>query len=310
MSPPLPVIVIAGPTASGKSAVAITLAQRLSGEIISADAFAVYRGLNIATAKPSLTERQGIPHHLIDMVDAHERSDVTQWLEHANNAHRDLHERGHIGIVAGGTPLYTKAFLEGLSAGPPRDTQVREHLRQRYQTEGADILFAELQKIDPVYAAGRHPNDERRVIRALEVYALTNRPYSSFHTTDGIRRSDLRPLIIGLMWPRDMLYDRINARVESMFQSGLVAEIRALGDRLSPEARQAVGCKEVLAFLAGAYDEAEAKRLVARNSRHLAKHQMTWYRGWPDMVWLPGDAPDLIEQIMSIAQPFLTARQF
>lgn len=297
---PIPLVVILGPTASGKSALAVALARRLHGEVVSADAFAVYRGLDIATAKPTPAERQGVPHHLIDVFDPGERCDASRWLALADAALIGIHARGHLPIVAGGTPLYTKALLEGLSAGAPRDAAVRAALQERYRSEGPAALFAELQRIDPDYAAHRHPNDERRLVRALEVHALTGRTYSSFHTTDGHRRTDLRPVLIGLEWPREMLHRRIDARAEALFSAGLVEEAKNLRHRLSPEATQAVGVKEVLAFLDGIHDECEARRLVARNSRHLAKHQMTWYRGWPDIVWLPGQAPDLVEQAMEV----------
>lgn len=297
---PIPLVVILGPTASGKSALAVALARRFQGEVVSADAFAVYRGLDIATAKPTPAERGEVPHHLIDVFDVDERCDASRWLRLADAAVADIHARGRLPIVAGGTPLYTKALLEGLSAGAPRDATVRAALQERYRNEGAAALFAELQRLDPVYAQGRHPNDERRVVRALEVHALTGQPYSSFHTTDGQRRTDIAPLLIGLDWPREELYRRIDARAERLFATGLVDEVRNLHHRLSPEATQAVGVKEVLAFLDGIHDESEARRLVARNSRHLAKHQMTWYRGWPDIVWLPGQRADLVEQAAEI----------
>jgi tRNA dimethylallyltransferase len=292
----LPVLVICGPTASGKTRLAVELARRCGGEVISADAFAVYQGMDIGTAKPTAAERGEVPHHLIDVFPPEERCDAQRWFTLADAALRDICARGKLPIVAGGTPLYAKALLEGLSAGAPRDPAMRAALQERYVREGAAALFAELQRVDPVYATGRHPNDERRVVRALEVFALTGQPYSSFHTTDGVRRSDLCPLLIGLDWPRDQLYARIDQRVERMFAAGLVDEVRALKDRLSPEARQGVGYKEVIAWLDGHGDEAEARRLVARNSRHLAKHQMTWYRGWQDIVWLPGAGQDLVAQ--------------
>ena len=149
-----------------------------------------------------------------------------------------------------------------------------------------------------IYAAERHPNDERRIVRALEVWHLTGQPYSSFHTTDGIRRPDLRPLLLGLQWNKAELHHRIAERTRRMFAAGLVAEVTALRGTMSPEAAQAVGYKEVIAHLDGAYDLAEAHERVARGTRHLAKHQLTWYRTWPDIHWLPGNAPDLLAQAL------------
>lgn len=301
-----PLVVIVGPTASGKSALAVALARRFGGEVVSADAFAVYRGMDVGTAKPSVEEQCGIPHHLISVLDPSDRCDAQRWLELAEQAITGIRSRGHLPIVAGGTPLYVKALLEGLSAGAPRDPAVRGALEARYEREGGEALFAELQRVDPVYAADRHPNDKRRLVRALEVHVLTGQPYSSFHTTDGIRRSDIAPLIIGLEWPRDVLYARIDARAKLMFDRGLVDEVRSLAERLSPEAAQAVGYKEVLAHFRGEHDLARALTLVQQKSRNLAKHQMTWYRGWSDIVWLPGSAMDLSAQATAEVDRFLS----
>ncbi len=301
----IPLILVVGPTASGKSALALALAQRLHGEIISADAMAVYRGMNIGTAKPGAAERAAVPHHCIDMIAPDERSDVARWLGWAEIAIADIHTRGRAVVVAGGTPLYTKALIEGLSAGAPRDAHVRAALDARYASEGAEALFAELQRLDPVYAAAHHANDRRRVVRALEVHALTGQPYSSFHTTDGTRRADYRVLQIGVHWERPVLYQRINARAKAMFAAGLVDEVRGLVGRLSPEAGQAVGYKEVLDHLAGSIDLEMAIEQVKRHSRHLAKHQTTWYKRFRDIVWWPGDAPDLVDQAESRARQWL-----
>ena len=182
---------------------------------------------------------------------------------------------------------------------------MRGALEARYDREGGEALFAELQRVDPVYAADRHPNDKRRLVRALEVHTLTGQPYSSFHTTDGIRRTDIAPLLIGLEWPREVIYARIDARASAMFAHGLVDEVRALADRLSPEAAQAVGYKEVLAHFRGEHDLARALTLVQQKSRNLAKHQLTWYRGWPDIRWLPGDDRLLVERAQDAVRMFL-----
>ena len=302
----IPLILMLGPTASGKSALALTLAQALGGEVVSADAMTVYRGMDIGTAKPSAAERAAVRHHVIDVVDPEERCDGSRWFAWADTAVRDIHARGLVPIVAGGTPLYAKLLIEGISAGPPRDETVRAALQARWEADQV-ALFADLQRVDPVYAAAHHPNDARRVVRALEVHQLTGQPYSAFHTTDGTRRSDLRPLLLGLQWERSVLYARINARTRTMFAAGLVAEVTALRVRLSPEAAQAVGYKEVIAHLAGECDLATAQEAVARKSRNLAKHQTTWYRGWDDIVWLPGDAPDLPAQAIARARQHLSS---
>jgi tRNA dimethylallyltransferase len=301
----VPVIVVLGPTAAGKSALAVALAQRFAGEVVSADAFAVYRGMDIGTAKPTAAERQDVPHHLLSVIAPADRCDASRWLALAEEALTGIRARGRLPIVAGGTPLYVKALLEGLSAGAPRDPALRGALEARYEREGGQALFAELQRIDPAYAADRHPNDQRRIVRALEVHALTGQPYSSFHTTDGVRRTDLRPLLIGLEWPREDIYARIDARAAAMIGAGLVAEVSGLAGVISPEARQAVGYKEVLAHLAGEYDLARALALIQQKSRNLAKHQLTWYRGWPDIAWIPGSTADVAERAAALVQGFL-----
>jgi tRNA dimethylallyltransferase len=292
-----PLLLILGATASGKSTLAIQAAQALGGEVVSADALAVYRGLDIGTAKPTPAERALVPHHLIDVLDPHERCDAARWLGLAEAAIAGIRSRGRLPIIAGGTPLYVKLLLEGISAGPPRDPALRERLHATDPT----ALWAELTRVDPTYAAGRHPNDLRRIVRALEVWHLTGRPYSSFHTTDGRRRPDLAPVLIGLDWDRTVLHRRIGQRVQRMLDAGLVDEVRRLRGRLSPEAAQAVGYKELLAWLDGhiTYDQAVAD--IATGTRHLAKHQLTWYRRFPDLIWLPGDAPDLLDRVRDLA---------
>ena len=303
MSAAIPLLLVLGPTAAGKSALAISLAERLGGEVVSADALAVYRGLDIGTAKPTLAERARVPHHLIDITEPDQRSDLARWLGLAEAAIADIHARGRRVIIAGGSPLYTKALVEGLSAGPPRDDAVRAALDARWIAEGPAALFAELTRLDPVYAAAHHANDRQRVVRALEVAQLAGRPYSSFHTTDGVRRADYHATLIGVQWDKPVLHQRIAERVRAMFANGLVEEVRALRGRLCPEAAAGVGYKEVLAHLDGAYDLARAHELVVFATRHLAKHQLTWYRRWNDIHWLPGNAPDLINRVMPLASP-------
>ncbi|MFM2090590.1 MAG: hypothetical protein RLZZ127_1079 [Planctomycetota bacterium] len=290
---PIPLIVLIGPTASGKSRLAVDLALALGGEVVSADAFAVYRGMDIGTAKPTAAERRGVPHHAIDMVDPWERSDGARWLGWAEQAIAAIHAAGRPVIVAGGTPLYVRFLVEGMSAGAPRDEAVRRELDARYDAIGPTAFHAEVAAIDPAYAADRHPNDRRRLVRALEVHRLTGRPYSTFHTTAGGRDPRWDARLLGLEWPRERLYERINLRTRAMFAAGLVDEVRALAGRLSPESAQAVGYKEVLAHLGGRCTLAEAETAVATASRHLAKHQMTFYRQFSGVCWLPGDAADL-----------------
>lgn len=292
--------IIVGETASGKSALAIALAQRLNGEIVSADALAVYRDMEIGTAVPAESERGGIPHHCLAYINPSEGCDVQRWLNDAEAAIADIHARGKLPIVAGGTPLYVKSLLEGLSAGPPKDEATRMALQERYNNEGGEALLAELQRIDPDYASERHPNDARRIVRALEVHQLTGQPYSSFHVTDGIRRQDYDTQLIGLRWDKEAIHRRINARSKAMFAAGLVEEVKRLRAGLSKQAREGVGYKEVIEFLDGAYDREHCIYQVQKHSRYLAKKQRTWYKRWRDIHWLPGDAKDLLEQAESL----------
>lgn len=291
---PIPLIIITGPTASGKTSLAVSLAAQLNGEIVNADAMAVYKGMDIGTAKPTLKEQAGVPHHVLDVVDPNETCHVQRWLDLAEAAIADIHQRGKTVLVSGGSPLYVKSLLEGLSAGTPRDDTLRQQLEDRLENEGAEALFAELQRVDPEYASERHPNDHRRVIRALEVFHASGKPYSSFHTTDGQRRDDYRSLLLGIRWDKEVLHKRINARCKAMFADGLVDEVRGLEGKLSPEARQGVGYKEVSGYLNREYNLEDAAEKVRRGTRRLAKHQMTWLRRFHDMKWIPGDSEDIL----------------
>ena len=300
-----PLVVVLGPTAAGKSALAVALAEAHGGEVVSADAMAVYRRMDLGTAKPTAAERRGVPHHCIDCLEPQDGCDASRWLALAETAIAGIRARDRLPIIAGGSPLYVKVLLEGLSAGVPRDDAVRARLHREYAELGGAALFARLQQVDPGYAAQRHANDERRLVRALEVFELTGQPYSSFHVTDGVRRSDVRTLLIGLRWEQEALHRRINARAKAMFAAGLIDEVAALRDRLGKEARQAVGYKEVLAHLEGAYDAAFALYQVQKASRQLAKQQRTWFRRFRDIRWLDGDRPDLVAAAAALVAEFL-----
>jgi tRNA dimethylallyltransferase len=272
--------VICGPTASGKTdlavAVALELAERGSpAQVISADAFQVYRGLDIASAKPTEAERRGVPHHLIDVVDVEERFTVAQWLGLAEAAIAEIRGRGAVPIVVGGTHLYIKALLDGLFEGPGADEGIRAELAAM---DAADRR-AELERVDPEAAERIHANDDRRTIRALEVYRITGTPISELQKQwDRAQpdRSD-RKLVI-LDWDVPELNSRINARVKRMAQAGLVAETRALADRLGPTAREALGTKQVLRHLAGDWTLDEALEQTKIETRRFAKNQRTWMR--------------------------------
>lgn len=292
---PVRIVLVLGPTASGKSALAAALALRLGGEVVSADAFAVYRGMDVGTAKPDPELRARVPHHLIDVLEPGDRCDANRWVGLAEAAIADIAARGRVPVIAGGTPLYTKLLVEGISAGPPRDEAVRAALQAAYDADPRAV-WDELCRVDPTYAVSRHPNDARRIVRALEVFRLTGTAYSAFHVTDGKRRDDIRALQLGLHWDKAVLHARIAERTRAMFAAGLVDEVRRLRPGLSPEALQAVGYKEVVQHLDGQLGLEACIAAVELGTRHLAKHQMTWYRRFADIVWLPGDAPDLVER--------------
>ncbi len=278
--PDAPFPVICGPTASGKTdlavAVALALGRRgVAAEVISADAFQVYRGLDIASAKPTGAERRGVPHHLIDVVDVEQRFTVAQWLGLAESAIAAIRGRGAVPIVVGGTHLYIKALLDGLFEGPGADERVRAAL---LAMDAADRR-AELEAVDPEAAAQIHPNDDRRTVRALEVFRLTGTPISGLQRQwdrGQPDRSDRRLVILD--WAVPELNSRINARVRQMVEAGLVAETRALADRLGPTAREALGTKQMLRHLAGQWTLDEAIEQTKIETRRFAKNQRTWMR--------------------------------
>lgn len=273
---------ILGPTAGGKSALAVDLALRLretrgvAAEIVTADSMQVFRGMDIGTAKPTIEERRGVPHHLIDLVEPTEPFSVDEWLSRANPLIDELRARGVVPIVVGGTNLYIKALLEGLFEGPPADEKLRAQLAALPREELRTRLLA----ADPAAAARIHPNDSRRSIRALEVFAATGKPISEHQQqwdTGGPRED---ALLVFLDWPAGLINPRINARVKQMFEQGLVEECRALwrADRLGPQAREALGYKQLIEHFEGRAPLDEAFEAIKIETRRFAKNQRTWLR--------------------------------
>jgi tRNA dimethylallyltransferase len=276
-------LILTGPTGSGKSRLALTLAERLGAEIISMDSMALYRHMDVGTAKPGAEERSRIPHHLLDVLHPWESASVAWWLEQAAACCRDIEHRGKRVLFVGGTPLYLKALLYGLFDGPPADEEVRRRLTEQAEREGPQALHDRLARLDPASAARLHPNDVRRVIRALEVHELTGRPLSAWQTqwtpTPANTAGENRCLCLDL--PRDVLYQRIDRRVERMIAAGLVEEVRALrrlGRPLSREASQALGYKEMFAYLDGKATLPETSARIQTRTRNFAKRQLTWFR--------------------------------
>lgn len=273
---------LTGATATGKSAVGVALAQQLNAEIISLDSMAVYQGMDIGTAKPTPEQRATVPHHLLDIVAPEDEFSVAQYVELAQQAVGDIRERGREPLFVGGTPLYLKSLLRGLFNGPPADWQLRNQIVDELQVVGTPALHERLTQIDPIAAAAIHPHDTRRLIRALEVYRATGEPISH----QQLQFDDARPAsecrVFVLRRPRAELHARIEVRVESMVAAGLVEEVQhlfAAGHELGRTARQAVGYREVLEFLAGEYDHTQMIARIKSHTRRFAKRQGTWFRG-------------------------------
>ncbi|MGP1273071.1 MAG: tRNA (adenosine(37)-N6)-dimethylallyltransferase MiaA [Phycisphaerales bacterium] len=310
---PAPFPVICGPTASGKTdlAVAVALDLRSRGtpaEVVSADAFQVYRGLDIASAKPTAHERRGVPHHLIDIVEPEERFTVARWLELAEAAITEIRRRGAVPIVVGGTHLYIKALLDGLFEGPAADPDLRSELQRLTPA----VRRAELERVDPAAAGRIHANDDRRTIRALEVFRLTGRTISELQAQwdrDPPDRTDRR-LVVLTREPAE-LNTRINARVRRMMDDGLLAETRDLAPRLGPTAREALGTKQLLRHLAGEVTLEDAVEQIKIETRRFAKNQRTWMRrlaagGGAQTILLAGTGVDesALVTIKQILTPF------
>jgi tRNA dimethylallyltransferase len=289
-------IYLTGPTAVGKTAVGVALARRLGAEVVALDSMTLYRGMDIGTAKPTLAEREGIPHHLIDVLDPWEEASVAQYRARALETVGAIEARGRRVLFVGGTALYLKTLLRGLFEGPGADPDRRRALEDEAERQGEAVLHARLAKLDPATAARLHPNDRRRIIRALEVVEQTGRPLSTWQNQHDWPAPE-GVAVFALERPRDELRDRIDRRVIQMFADGLVEEVRRLqsGPRpIGPTAAQGVGYREVLDRLAGqiASDDLMVERVQAR-TRQFAKRQMTWFRGLAEVrLWpVPPDEP-------------------
>ncbi|MBX9628722.1 MAG: tRNA (adenosine(37)-N6)-dimethylallyltransferase MiaA [Gemmataceae bacterium] len=298
-------LILTGPTASGKTALALDLAERLGGEVVAMDSMTVYRGMDIGTAKPTPDERARVPHHLIDELDPWEGATVAWWLARAEQVCADIVRRGRRPIVVGGTPFYLKALLHGLFPGPPGDPGLRRRLETEAEREGPAALHARLAAVDPPTAARLHPNDIRRVVRALEVHGLTGRPISAWQTTwdtpafasaNAPGSGPARIPAVVLELPRGVLYDRINQRVGAMLAAGWRDEVRRLRDLPRPpsrEAAQAVGYRELLDELDGRGPGPDATAgLIRTRTRQFSKRQLTWFRHLPSLVPVAADGPD------------------
>lgn len=291
-----PLLVILGPTASGKSDVALAVARRTGAELLSVDSMQVYRGMDVGTAKPSAAKRAAVRHHLIDVVEPDEPFTVARFVELADAVIRDAQRRGVPLVLTGGTPLYYKALFQGLFDGPGADDEVRRRLRALPREE----LLDRVRKADPEAAARIHRNDVKRLVRALEVFELTGRPISSFQTAWAEPEQRHRAVWVGLHWEKDALNRRINARVKSMMAGGWVEEVRDLlrryGD-LSDTARMATGYGWLRSDVRGQVGTEGRLPLdtiveeIKLETRQLARRQMKWFRRFPGVTWVAGDQP-------------------
>ncbi|MDR3120259.1 MAG: tRNA (adenosine(37)-N6)-dimethylallyltransferase MiaA [Clostridiales bacterium] len=284
------VLVVTGQTASGKTAYAVRRAKESGAEIVSADSMQIYRPMDIGTAKATVEERQGVPHHMIDVAEPDESFSVARYQAMANDCIKDILSRGRRVIVVGGTGLYISALIYNIRypviAGDPA---YRERLRAAAREEGgAARLFDRLRAVDPQAAQKLHENDEKRVIRALEVFETTGRTISEFARESRATPPEYRFEVVGLAVPRDELYDRINRRVDDMLRRGLVDEARFLVGRYgrAGTAMQAIGYKELVAYLDGRLSLAEAVEKIKTGTRRYAKRQSTWFRAIPEITWI------------------------
>jgi tRNA dimethylallyltransferase len=299
-------VIVLGPTAVGKSRVAVDLALRFGGEVISGDSIQVYRGFDVGTDKPGPETRRGVPHHLIDIVGPEVQFTAADFVREALAAARAAAGRGRLPIVAGGTGLYLKALCDGLFPGPGRDPALRTALEAEAREKGLEALFRRLEGVDPEYAAKIRARDRVRIIRALEVHAATGRPISEhFRATESPVKG--RTVVrLGLRLEREALYARIDQRVDRMFAHGLVEEVRGLIARGVPESAppfRALGYSHVLRHLRGEIGRDEAAALTKTDTRHYAKRQMTWFRKMADIAWFsPDDGPALEEYLQNQLQ--------
>ena len=280
-------IVIVGPTAVGKTELAVLCAERIGAEIVSCDAMQVYQEISIASCKPDAALRARVPHHLLDIVSVVEEFDAARFCHLAEETVAQIVKRDRIPVAVGGSGMYVQALVDGIFVGPGKDPDLRLRLLLRAEQEGAEALYQELQEVDPQSAARLHPHDLRRVIRALEVYALTHRPISAQQPIRQGLAGPYHVCLYGLQRPRQELYDRINQRVDEMFAGGLVEEIRGLqGRSLSATASRMIGIREVQGYLQGEYDLERARYLLKLHTRHYAKRQLTWFRREKRIQWL------------------------
>jgi tRNA dimethylallyltransferase len=293
------VIAILGPTATGKSALALAMAERYDGEIVNCDSTAVYRGFDIGTDKVVPDDRRGIPHHLIDIADPTEEYTAAQYARDASAAIRDIHARGRLPLLVGGTGFYYRALTRGLFPGPGRDAELRRRLESIAERREVTFLHRMLRKVDPESAVRIQPRDLKRIVRALEVFILTGRPLTSHFASTASPIPDVDVLALALRLPAAQTSERVTRRVDEQFRRGLLDEIRTLLDSGISEAARPFGglvYRQALEHLHGLRDEASTRALIAQENRRYARRQLIWFRKEPNLNWLegPGESPATI----------------
>jgi tRNA dimethylallyltransferase len=304
------VVAVLGPTATGKSALALAMAERFHGEIINCDSTAVYRGFDIGTDKVAVADRRGIPHHLIDIAEPTEIYTAARFAIDAANAIRDIQRRGRLPILAGGSGLYYRALTRGLFPGPAGDEALRDRFVAVADRRGTPFVHRMLERVDPPSAARILPGDRKRMIRALEVFFLTGRPLTS-HFADTVSPiAGMRVIAIGLRIPMESTMARVSRRVDQQFQRGVLDEMRALLARGVPETARPFGglvYRQALELLHGVRDEAATRELIAKENRHYARRQLIWFKKEPDLQWFegPGESPATIAAVERLLEDSL-----
>jgi tRNA dimethylallyltransferase len=315
VNPPAPlVLAVLGPTATGKSALALALAERYDGEIVNCDSTAVFRGFDIGTDKLPLNARRGIPHHLIDIADPTTEYTAAQYARDAAAAIREIHSRGHLPIVVGGTGLYFRALTRGLFPGPGRDAALRARLERIAERRGAEFVHRMLRRVDRESAVRIQPRDLKRVVRALEVYLLTGRPLTAHFAETASLIPDVEVMAIGVRLPALQISERVTRRVDQQFAGGLLDEMKALLARGVPETARPFGglvYRQALEHLHGVRDEASTRALIAQENRRYARRQLIWFRKEPKLVWCegPGESAATIDAVIRLVDSHIRSHQ-
>ena len=304
------VVAVLGPTATGKSALALALAERYGGEIVNCDSTAVYRGFDIGTDKIAASDRRGVPHHLIDIADPTDDYTAARYARDAAGVVREIHGRGRLPILAGGTGLYFRALTRGLFPGPGRDAALRQRLESIAQRRDVTGLHRMLRRVDPASALRIQPRDLKRLVRALEVFFLTGKPLTAHFADTVSLLPDVGVVAVGLRLPADQIATRVARRVDEQFERGLLDEIRTLLARGIPEAARPFGglvYRQALEHLHGVRDEAATRALIAQENRRYARRQLIWFRKEPNLSWFdgPGESAGTVAAVQRLIDTYV-----